>query len=116
MRLLIAFLLATLCTLGADPRRTVAIVGPEASTVRSPHRIVVIRTAGAVRFPPAGKAYVDDAASHNAWRRIHVVAPDLVLFAGQDAQSIPGIPSQKFDGSVPRRVVQSAAGGDLRKR
>ena len=112
----VVLLLTGCLAFAADGQRTVVLVGPQAAAAKSKHRLVVVKTAEAIKFPPSGKAYADNTESHRAWRRIHLLAPDLVLFAGQDPQTIPGVPSHRFNGTVPDDVSQSRPAAEMKKR
>lgn len=114
--LFVLLMLAGCLAFAASDQRTVVIVGPNAAKAATKHSLVVMRTVEAVAFPPGGKAYAENAESHRAWRRIHLLAPDLVLFAGQEPQTIPGIPSARFNGTVPREITESRAAAEMMKR
>jgi unsaturated rhamnogalacturonyl hydrolase len=70
-------------------------------------------SASAMRFPPVGAAYRDNADSHVLWRWIGLKAPDLVLIAGPDAAgfsaALAGGPVAGV-GAIPARGVAPLAG------
>ncbi|MBI2690128.1 MAG: glycoside hydrolase family 88 protein [Acidobacteria bacterium] len=45
---------------------------------------VDLRTGGPYVFPPTGKAYRENAASHRIWRRVFIEAPDEIVVRGDD--------------------------------
>ena len=40
---------------------------------------VELRGGGPYAFPPRGKAYRENAASHRVWRRVLIEAPDVIV-------------------------------------
>lgn len=75
----------------------------------------------ALRFPPTGTAYRENAESHVLWRWIGAHAPDLVLMAGDEdfglgaalaanaAAGLGGIPARRWAGAG-ERLLDGAAG------
>ena len=41
-----------------------------------------LRAGGPYSFPPQGKAYRENAASHRVWRRVLIEAPDVIVVPG----------------------------------
>jgi unsaturated rhamnogalacturonyl hydrolase len=67
----------------------------------------------ALRFPPTGIAYRENAESHALWRWLGVQAPDLVLIAGADDFGLAAaLGAQKAAdlGRIPARRFDAAAG------
>lgn len=72
-------------------------------------RVITIdlRQGGPYLFPPQGKAYRENAASHRVWRRVLIEAPDLVVVPGGEDFGLraAGVP---VAGARPQRVERSA--------
>jgi unsaturated rhamnogalacturonyl hydrolase len=63
-------------------RRTLLLTAtPLLAQSRPKPRVLTLDLAqgGPYKFPPEGKAYRDNAASHRVWRQVHIEAPDLVV-------------------------------------
>jgi rhamnogalacturonyl hydrolase YesR len=76
-----------------------------------------LREGGPYSFPPAGKAYRENAASHRVWRRILIEAPDAVVVDGDDhglAKALAG--KVPVSGSVPRERTHSPLHEDQDRR
>lgn len=106
IRLALFTLIAPLLLAAAGSKPTVVLLGATAksNTVRL---ISAQLPMGPLAFPPQGKAYRDNAASHRLWRWIAVQAPDLVLVAGEDpghlveALTQAGIPARRVSKTNP---------------
>jgi unsaturated rhamnogalacturonyl hydrolase len=72
-------------------------------------RVITIdlRQGGPYAFPPHGKAYRENAASHRVWRRVLIEAPDLVVVPGGEDFGLRGA-GAPVASSRPSRVERSA--------
>jgi rhamnogalacturonyl hydrolase YesR len=61
----------------------------------------------ALAFPPTGAAYRENAESHLLWRRLGLLAPNIVLLAGDDAGNfVDAVSLSTVAGVAPISVIQ----------
>lgn len=79
------------------------LAGKEAPRVMT----VDLKTGGPYAFPPKGKAYRENGASHRVWRRVLIEAPDVIVVPGGEDFGLKaaGVPVVT---AAPRRVAVSA--------
>ncbi|MFN0103617.1 MAG: glycoside hydrolase family 88 protein [Bryobacteraceae bacterium] len=74
-----------------------------------------LRNGGPYAFPPRGKAYRENAASHRVWRRVLNEAPDAIVVPGGEdfGLSAVGVPVVR---EMPRTVAASALHAEQSRR
>ena len=99
----------TVILIGTGVRKAASEYENRSTAPRRFRLLVVEEDLTELHFPPRGKAYRDDPASHYLWRWIAMQGPDLVLVAAEhdgglvDALSKTGYPTL---GTVPARFVR----------
>lgn len=66
-----------------------------------------LTTGGPYSFPPQGRAYRENSASHRVWRRVLIEAPDVIVVPGEEDYGIraAGVPVVR---EKPRSITSSA--------